>query len=351
MLGHDVAVLGADGAGALDELQFAHAQHVGAHHPGGARPARDTDDEDDHPVVLAPGGREDHGQRQPGDDQESIGETHPHLCLPASVEAGGDTDAGANHGRHDGGQKTDHERDARTPDELRKDRLAYLVGAEQVVVIPCRRMKRQIEMSGGVFDLRVGIEERVVDEERRQQSHEHEHHEDAKAEHALPVRPVEPPDLVGVPRRQLGALGVTGGPEPGAQAPEHHDHGLEEPAVADDVLAGGPAGDAAAGQERPHGEDDPDEDERQVEVACLAPAHEAESAGTGGHDGAQDERPGRIRGDGRREEPLEYLRDAHGERHRLGIREQFERDPCDRCPEEDPVSEAAGDHAFTLGSR
>ncbi len=142
------AVAGADGPGALDELQLAHAQHVGAHHARRARPAGDADDEDDHPVVLAPHGGQDHGQRQPGDHQEHVRERIPTSPRPTPVVAGPDADAGAEHRRDDRRQKPDDERDARAPDELGQHRLALLGRCpNQQVVARRRRLERRCRRS------------------------------------------------------------------------------------------------------------------------------------------------------------------------------------------------------------
>src|SRR5450756_3120992 len=84
---------------------------------------------------------------------------HPHLALPAAVKAGGDADPGAHHRRHEGRQQTDGERYSRAPDELREHRLTDLVGAEPVVVRRRGRMVRHVEVSGGVLDLRVRVEQ------------------------------------------------------------------------------------------------------------------------------------------------------------------------------------------------
>src|SRR5665647_2702740 len=81
-------------------------------------------------------------------------------------------------------------------------------------------MVRHVEVSGGVLDLRVRVEQRVIDEERGEQGHCQEDDEDAEADHALPVAAVQPPHLVGVPGQELGVLGgvaayfwAVGGPE------------------------------------------------------------------------------------------------------------------------------------------
>ena len=128
----DVAVARPQRPRALDERALLQRQHLRAHDPPGARPARQPDHEDQHGQRRVEQAREHDHQRQLRDDEEPVLERVEDAVGPAAEVAADQPDRGAQHGRDDRGGEADDDRHARAHHQLREHVRARLGGAEPV---------------------------------------------------------------------------------------------------------------------------------------------------------------------------------------------------------------------------
>lgn len=132
---HDPQIALAEQPGAQDEVPVAQGQCLYALGAGAPGPAGQPDDQGDReraaPAPQIPG--EDDDQRQPGQDEEDVGEGAEHRVDRAAVVAADQPDGHGQRGGDDGSDGTDEQRCAGADDELGEDVGAVLGGAQRVV--------------------------------------------------------------------------------------------------------------------------------------------------------------------------------------------------------------------------
>src|SRR5690606_5002741 len=126
--GHDAAIAGADGLGALDEVLLADAQHLRPDHPGVEDPAAEDQHDQQVPQALPQHGDHDDRQREERERLLDVGVGHEDAVEPAAVVADQQAHHHADDPRPDDCGQADDHRDPGAVEHARVDVTAELVG-------------------------------------------------------------------------------------------------------------------------------------------------------------------------------------------------------------------------------
>ena len=189
--------------GAHHEGALAQRQHLRAHDPRDARPARQPDHEDDDLQARAEDRRQHDDQRDRRQHQEEVGDPHQRRVDRTAAVARDQPDPRADHDRDHGREQPDDDRDAPGHQELRPDVATELVGAEPVLA----RGRRQ-DVGRARADLRR-IERPDHRPDHDEQDDHREQDQPGSAHRVVPDLAPDPPRRGaphGPPVHPLGAL-------------------------------------------------------------------------------------------------------------------------------------------------
>ena len=185
---------------------------------------------------------------------------------------------------------------------------------------------------------------------RRQQRDQHESDQDAQAEEPLPVGAKELPDLADVPDQQFCPVTERGSPDPEGAGEQEQEHSLEQPAEGCGMTAGRPVG-QPAGDQRPSQKQQAGADDDRCAAPPRRVSDQTPDAPGEADQPAGDQQPCRVGADPPIDEATQHAPCALADVPVFWIPGQLEQQPEHRRPQNDPVLQAPGDHACTLGSR
>ena len=209
---HDAQVARPEGTGCFDELAFAQADDLAAHQSSDKRPAEHGDHDDDELKARPEAGDDGQGEQKDRKGQQDVHEAGQHRVAPSAVVAGHQSHHHADDERDQRGADSHHQRDPSAVDDARQHVTPLVVGAEQKAVVPGPHRDAGERQPGiGVLVVRPVADERG--QQRGEDGHEDEKHDEAQRDHGDPVMaepgpgqlPRRAPDDVRLVRRALFA--------------------------------------------------------------------------------------------------------------------------------------------------